>query len=99
MNPEPAGTTNGFWMSTIVVDEGVNFDREVLLAALKTDNIDGRVFFWPLSMLPMFEEKPENLVSYSLYQRSINLPTYHELKPKEQERIISIIKSIIVNEG
>jgi perosamine synthetase len=35
MNPEPAGTTNGYWMSTIVVDEGVPFNREDLLAAFK----------------------------------------------------------------
>ena len=86
-NPEPAGTKNGFWMPTIVIDEGVVFDREALLAAFKADNIDGRVFFWPLSMLPMFEKKPENVVSYGLYERAINLPTYHDLTDMEMERV------------
>jgi perosamine synthetase len=79
MNPEPAGTINDYWMPTIVVDEGVPFNRENLVAVFKADNIDGRVFFWSLSMLSMFVEKPEKKVSHNLYQRSLNLPRYHDL--------------------
>lgn len=77
MNPEPTGTTNGYWMPTIVVDEGVPFDRDALLASFKADNIDGRVFFWPLSSLPTFEPRPQNGISHSLSLRAINLPSYH----------------------
>jgi len=57
MNTKPDGTENGYWMPTIVLNEGVPFNRETLLAAFKADEIDGRVFFWPLSMLPMFKPK------------------------------------------
>ena len=64
MNPEPECTVNGAWMPTIVVNDEVAFDREALLQAFKDNNIDGRVFFWPLSMLPMFENRPENTNSY-----------------------------------
>ena len=92
MNPEPEGTQNGFWMPTIVVDAGVAFARDALLSAFKADNIDGRVFFWPLSMLPMFERKPEHGVSYGLYERSINLPTYHDLTEAEMDRVIAKVK-------
>jgi len=92
MNPELAGTKNGLWMPSILVNEGVQFDREALLASFKADNIDGRVFFWPLSMLPMFEEKPENIVSYSLYKRAINLPTYHDLTDAEMDRVINLVR-------
>ena len=97
MNPEPVGTTNGYWMPTIVVNQGVPFDREALLAAFKKDNIDGRVFFWPLSMLPMFKPRPENVVSYSLYKRAINLPTYHDLSEKEMDLVAKIVQSFIEN--
>jgi len=92
INPEPVGTINGYWMPTIVVNKGVAFNREALLAALKADDIDGRVFFWPLSMLPMFEKKLENTVSYGLYNRAINLPTYHDLNNAEMDRIIEIVR-------
>ncbi|HEY8035030.1 MAG TPA: DegT/DnrJ/EryC1/StrS aminotransferase family protein [Methylobacter sp.] len=92
MNPESAGTRNGYWMPTIVINEGVSFDREELLAAFKADNIDGRVFFWPLSMLPMFTAKLENAVSYGLYSRAANLPSYHDLTEPEMDRVIEHVR-------
>lgn len=92
MNPEPPGTVNGFWMPTVVVNEDVPFDRDALLAAFKAQNIDGRVFFWPLSSLPMFEPNPRNEVSYKLFMRAINLPTYHDLTPFEMDRVIKVLR-------
>lgn len=92
MNPEPEGTRNGYWMPTIVVDEHVPFDREALLADFADKAIDGRVFFWPLSMLPMFEEKPKNSVAYDLYERAVNLPSYHDLTDEEIERVCSVVR-------
>lgn len=92
MNPEPEGTVNGFWMPSIVVDTGKPFDREAVLAAFKADNIDGRVFFWPLSMLPMFAEQPENRVSYGLFERALNLPTYHDLAEAEMDRVVCAVR-------
>ena len=94
MNPESAEKINGYWMPTIVVDEGVPFNRENLLAAFKADDIDGRVFFWPLSMLSMFEGKSENAVSYGLYERAINLPTYHDISEIEMDRVIKKVKDL-----
>lgn len=92
MNPEPIGTQNGYWMPSIVVNEGVPFDREKLLESFKADNIDGRVFFWPLSMLPTFNRKPENIVSYGLHERAINLPTYHDLMESEMDRVVAHVR-------
>jgi perosamine synthetase len=91
MNPEPNGTTNGYWMPTIVVDNNIPFDREALLAAFKTDNIDGRVFFWPLSSLPSFAPCPNNLVSHSLSGRALNLPSYHDLSTADMTRVARLV--------
>jgi perosamine synthetase len=87
MNPEPTDTTNGYWMPTIVADAGAAFDREALLAAFKADNIDGRVFFWPLSSLPMFEARPAHVVSHALSARAVNLPSYHDLTEAGMDRV------------
>jgi len=92
MNPEPEGIQNGFWMPTMLVNRGVEFDRESLLDKFKAHDIDGRVFFWPLSMLPMFDSRPENIVSYGLYGCAINLPSYHELTETEMDRVIALVK-------
>jgi len=92
MNPELGGTVNGFWMPTIVVNEGVPFEREVLLAAFSEEEIDGRAFFWPLSMLPMFESKPENTVSYQICKRAMNLPSYHDMTEMDVERVVACLQ-------
>jgi perosamine synthetase len=93
MNPEPAGTVNGFWMPTIVVDEEVPFNRDGLLKAFKESDIDGRVFFWPLSMLPMFDPQPSNRVSYRIHACGVNLPTYHDLNEVEMDSIITVVRA------
>lgn len=94
-NPEHPGTTNGFWMPTMVVESGIEFDRDILLNRFKAENIDGRVFFWPLSMLPMFERCPQNIVSYDVYRRATNLPSYHDLTTEGQERVIECVAQLL----
>jgi perosamine synthetase len=92
MNPEPTGTQNGYWMPTIVADAGTGFDRDRLLAAFQADNIDGRVFFWPLTSLPMFQPRPENTVAYALPPRAINLPSYHDLDEAGMARVVRCVR-------
>ena len=92
LNVEPEGTLNGYWMPTIVANRDTPFNRAALLDDMRAHNIDARVFFWPLSMLPMFEDKPENEVSYSLYKRAINLPSYHDIREDDIDRVCEIIR-------
>ncbi len=94
MNPEPEGTVNGYWMPTAVFEKSLGFDREKLLQEFRRDNIDGRVFFYPLSSLPSFQ-KADNPVSYDIYERAINLPTYHEMTGGDIERVASIVKDTV----
>jgi perosamine synthetase len=84
-------------MPTIVANAGVRFDRDALLAAFKAQNIDGRVFFWPLSSLPGFvdansDAATRNRVSYGLPDRAVNLPTYHDLTNEEMDRVIACVR-------
>ena len=95
LNPEPAGTVNGFWMPNIVVDARVPFDREALLATFRENNIDARTFFWPLSMLPMFSPQRDNTVSYGLYPRAMNLPSYHEISDTQLATICNLVVSVL----
>lgn len=76
MNPEPHGTVNGYWMPTFVVQNKRNFNRPILLKEFSKNNIDGRVFFWPLSSLPMFAESRQNKTANTLAKNGVNLPSY-----------------------
>lgn len=96
MNPEPTDCVNGYWMPTIVVDSGVPFNRQQVLVKFKAENIDARVFFWPLSMQPMFEEQPHNSVAFGLWPQAINLPSYHGLTSVEMDRVCSIVRDCLI---
>jgi perosamine synthetase len=91
MNPEPARTQNGFWMPTVVFAPETGVNREALQAAFAAANIDARVFFWPLSSLPPFKPSPANEIAYDLPERSINLPSYHDMSSFDAMRVIKVI--------
>lgn len=91
MNPEPPGTTNGYWMPTVVVDKDVAFDRDALLEAFKAHDIDGRVFFWPLSLLPVFGQRTPHPVAATIHPRAINLPSYYDLRDQDLLRVSQLV--------
>lgn len=94
MNPEPEGVINGAWMPTVVFDPQTGITREILQNAFREENIDARVFFWPLSGLPMFESKPSNIYSWSIPERAINLPSYNDISHSELFFVIECIQNI-----
>ena len=95
MNPEPPNIVNGAWMPTVVFSEESNISREQLQAAFAAENIDARVFFWPLSSLPMFEDRRENILAWNIPGRAINLPSYHDMTTLEQNRITALVAGLV----
>ena len=95
LNPELTGTKNSYWLPTVIFDKEVAFDREALFAHLKRDNIDGRPFFYPLSSLPMFDKAVDNEIAYSIFERGINLPSYHDLTFEDVQRVVNSLKAFL----
>lgn len=95
MNPEPPDTTIGAWMPTVVFRPETGIKREHLQVAFAAENIDARVFFWPLSSLPMFQPRPENRNAWDIPGRAINLPSYHEMSSVDLARVCAVIRSAV----
>ena len=95
MNPEPIGTVNGAWMPTVVFDRETGITREMLQTAFAQENIDARVFFHPLSSLPMFMSRPRNTNAWDIPTRAINLPSFHDITLAEQQRVIGVIQGLL----
>jgi perosamine synthetase len=95
MNTEKINTVNGYWMPTVIFDSKLNINRELIMEKFGEENIDGRVFFYPLTMMDMFEKRFDNNVSYGIYSNGINLPTYHDIKTEDIERVTQIIVSFL----
>ena len=94
MNSEPEGIVNGAWMPTVVFSTETRVTREKLELAFANENIDARVFFWPLSSLNIFKTCEENIISQSIQQRAINLPSYHDISDLEINRVCEVIIKI-----
>ena len=95
MNPEPVGKINGAWMPTVVFDKRTGIKREDLQTAFAEENIDARVFFYPLSSLPMFEDQPQNKWAKDIPKRAFNLPSYHGMKDSDQQHVVEVILSLL----
>jgi len=99
VNPEAADNVNGAWMPSAVFSAASGVTREQLQAAFATDNIDARVFFHPLSSLPMFEVQKQNSLAWDIPGRAINLPSFHDITLAEQQRVIGVIAKTLARPG
>jgi perosamine synthetase len=95
LNPEPPGTVNGAWMPTSVFAPETGVTRERLQACFATANIDARVFFWPLSGLPMFTPCRGNRHAWDIPGRAINLPSFHDITEAELDRVAGVVGGML----
>ena len=82
LNTEPAGTKNSYWMSSIIVDEKLDWPKLKLMDALARKGIDSRPFFNPLSSIPAYKDSGQaaiarhrNRKAYQVSRQAINLPS------------------------
>ena len=95
VNPESVGNVNGAWMPSAVFSPGSGVAREQLQADFFSANIDARVFFRPLSSLPMFKAQRQNRLAWDIPERAINLPSFHDMQLSDQERVVAVIAKVI----
>lgn len=96
LNPQPEGTRIGAWMPTVVFDAALGVTRERLLARFVEDNIDARVFFYPLSGLPMFQGRVPAAGGHSasIPERAINLPSFHDMTDGDIDRVCAVVEAL-----
>lgn len=84
-------------MPSVVFDPEIGVTKELLQKAFAQENIDARVFFNPLSSLPMFNDRIENIWAWDIPSRAINLPSYHDMLDNHfsLSRVVSVIKKLL----
>ena len=85
---------NSYWMPTIVFDQSWAIDRDSLIEYFQKNNIDARVFFYPISSLDMFENV-DNEVAYKLSKDGINLPSYFDMTEGTIKYVVKILKDFM----
>lgn len=90
--PESDWAHNVYWMYSIIVNTPYPLSRDMLILALKNENIETRPFFYPLHELPPYKMINDFPNSSYLSKHGINLPSSVTLTIGDINRIATIIK-------
>lgn len=94
INPVQDGCLSGAWMPNIVLDSSIKYLKVEIMQQFKAREIDARVFFHPLSSLPMFDSVG-NGIAYDIANRAINLPSYHDMGTSDVKLVAQVIRNVI----
>ena len=104
LNAEPEGIKNSFWMSSVIVDEKMDYPKLKLIEDLSQKGIDSRPFFNPLSSIPAYRNTPQanfarqrNQTAYKVSAQAINLPSALSLTKKQVDYVCDILIDILNN--
>jgi perosamine synthetase len=87
---------------TAIVDPKLGWTKEKLVPALREQNVDCRPFFYPLSMLPVYESFPSaaaararNSAAYAVAPYGVNLPSALSLTQDQVEQVVNELKVLL----
>ena len=93
---------NAYWMVTAVFDAALGLEKEALMDTLSRRGIDTRPFFYPLSSLPAYVDRPEakaaairNENAYDISRRAINLPSALNLTRSQVEYVCRELRGLL----
>jgi perosamine synthetase len=94
LNPRLEDSRPVNWITCVLLNGADRQQRDRTLERLKTQGIDTRPFFYPLSALPMYASAPTT-VSTGLSARGLNLPTYPGLSEEEIRTVSDAVSKAI----
>jgi perosamine synthetase len=91
---ERPGTTNIYWMVSILVDRPFPLQRDELIVALRRQGIDSRPFFHPLDTLPPYRSERPSPTALALSRTGLNLPSAPNLTDVQVRYICTTIQEL-----
>lgn len=94
LNYQAPWAKNVYWMVCLEFDGYIENQRNALIEKLKTQGIDSRPYFYPLSDMPMYDTA-HTPITHKVYQKGINLPSYFDISKKQVHYICEAIKRLL----
>ncbi len=99
MNPYLDNMKPNFWLSCFTINEGCDVDPMDIMKKLDEENIEARPIWKPMHMQPVFEGydfiyREEIPVNEDIFLRGLCLPSDIKMTEEEQDKVISVIKSM-----
>lgn len=94
-NPDNDYNSN-FWLTTVLFDKSINPDE--VRRALASKNIESRLIWRPMSMMPVFQDAPvyTNGVAENIFNHGLCLPSGSSLTQEDINRVIAAINDAII---
>lgn len=99
MNPYLPDSDPNFWLSCILLDEGVKVTPTEIMEKLNAENIESRPLWKPMHMQPVFKDNDfvtadGQAVNEDLFARGLCLPSDIKMTNEQQDKVIEIIKKL-----
>jgi len=102
LNSEAADVRNAYWMVTVILDPQLGIGKELVLETMASRGVDCRPFFYPLSMLPAYQQsapahraRAENHTSYAISPWGVNLPSSLSITREEVTLVCNVLREIL----
>jgi perosamine synthetase len=86
-------STSSYWMCSVLC--GSVREKEEIIGALESNQVETRPFFTPIDELPFYNKVGDCPHSKDISARGINLPSFPALREADQDRIIALIRNTI----
>ncbi len=98
MNPFLADSRPNFWLSCMLINEGVGVSPMDIINRLDEANVEARPIWKPMHLQPVFKgndfiSAKEKSVGEDIFNRGVCLPSDIKMTEEEQDAVIEIIKS------
>ncbi|GIU70054.1 MAG: aminotransferase DegT [Candidatus Woesearchaeota archaeon] len=94
LNKTYSWAENTYWLICAELHNYNEEKRANFMYKMKQAGIDTRPFFYPMSKMPMYQ-KADNPITYTIFEKGINLPTYFDLNEEEVKYICEKIKELL----
>ena len=99
MNPYLEDSDPNFWLSCILLDEGVKVTPIQIMEKLASENIEARPLWKPMHMQPVFKDNDfitagGEAVNEDLFSRGLCLPSDIKMTAEQHNEVIKIIRSL-----
>lgn len=83
---------NVYWMVTAELEGADESTRDTFMQKLRAVDVDSRPYFYPLSMMADYPST-HTPVTYQIYQKGINLPSYFDMEKRDVERVCAAVRN------
>lgn len=98
LNYDEPGVKSVYWMVCVEIEGIEETKRAEIMARLKTEGVDTRPYFYPVSDMPMYS-RAHTPVAHAVSVRGLNLPSYTDLSETDVGQICNSMKSVLAGLG